>query len=87
MEDAQPDIKPVVAALQSSGFPLQARVEHEIQAHGQIGWRVLASEHPWRDPDGRDQFVDLIAYCGTKFCVIECKKSVGDIKRRFSRSV
>lgn len=69
------DVTPIIAALQRSGFPLQTRVEHEINARARTGWRVLASEHPWRDPEGRDQFIDLIACCNTVVPVIECKKS------------
>jgi hypothetical protein len=69
------DVTPVVAALMKSGFPLQARVEHEIEARGASGWKLLASEYPWRDPDGEDQFVDLIANCGCVVLVIECKKA------------
>src|SRR3989442_12479741 len=69
------DVTPVVAALQKSGFPLQTRVEHEIQARTNAGWGLVASEHPWRDPDGRDQFIDLIASCGRLVIVVECKKA------------
>jgi hypothetical protein len=65
----------IVAALNRSGFPLQTRVEQEIVARGGGGWRVVASEHPWRDPDGQDQFTDLIAACGEVVLVIECKKA------------
>jgi len=70
----QPDVTPVVAALKKSGFPLQTRVEHEIHARSGRGWRMLASEHPWRGEDG-DQFIDLIANCGTVVLVVECKKA------------
>lgn len=66
---------PIVAALKKSGFPLQTRVEHEIQAHAPTGWKVLESEYPWRDPDGRDQFIDLVAVCGCVVPVIECRKA------------
>ncbi len=69
------DVTPVVAALKRSGFPLQTRIEHEIRERYATGWRLLASEHPWRDPDGRDQFIDLIANCGTVVLVVECKKA------------
>jgi len=69
------NVTPIVAALQKSGFPLQTRVEHEIQAHAPTGWKVLASEWPWRDPDGRNQLIDLIAQCGCVMPVIECKKA------------
>jgi hypothetical protein len=70
----QSDITSVVAALKKSGFPLQTRVEHEITARAGRGWKLLASEHPWRSEDG-DQFVDLIAKCGMAVLVIECKKA------------
>ena len=68
------DVTPVVAALKKSGFPLQTRIEYEIKVRFGRGWRVLASEHPWRGEDG-DQFIDLIANCGTVVLVIECKKA------------
>jgi len=71
----RPDVTPVVAALRKSGFPLQTRIEHEIRERYANAWRLLASEHPWRDPDGRDQFIDLIANCGTVVLVVECKKA------------
>lgn len=69
------DMTSIVAALKKSGFPLQTRVELEIDVQATRGWRLLASEHPWRDPDGRDQFIDLIASCRSVVLVIECKKA------------
>jgi hypothetical protein len=68
------DVTRVVAALKKSGFPLQTRIEHEINARFGRGWRLLASEHPWRSEDG-DQRIDLIASCGTVVLVVECKKA------------
>lgn len=68
------DVTPVVAALKKSGFPLQTRVQHEIQKRVSE-WTLATVEHPWRDPDGKDQFVDLMAYCGGVVLVIECKKA------------
>jgi hypothetical protein len=68
------DVTPIVAALKKSGFPLQTRIEHEIRARYASGWKVLASEHPWRSGDG-DQFIDLIANCGTVVLVVESKKA------------
>jgi hypothetical protein len=65
----------VVAALRKSGFPLQIRVEHEIQKRRLSGWVVLEAEYPWRDADGCDQFMDLVASCGSVVSVIECKKA------------
>ena len=73
--DLMDDVTPVLGAVQRSGFPLQARIQHEIQRRP--AWSVLASEHPWIDPDGREQFVDLIACCSGRRAValvIECKK-------------
>jgi hypothetical protein len=69
------DPTPVIAALRRSGFPLQTRVEHEIHARTPDGWRVAASEHPWIDEEGREQFIDLIASCGNVVLVVECKKA------------
>jgi len=69
------DVTPLVAALQKSGFPLQARVAYEIRARASRGWKVLASEYPWRDSEGRDQFIDLIASCGSIVLVVECRKA------------
>ena len=71
----------IIAALKKSGFPLQTRVEHEIQARRATGWKLEASEYPWMDVDGRDQFIDLIACCKSELLervvvlVIECKKA------------
>lgn len=64
----------LLSALKKSGFPLQARVEHEIVAR-YPRWRLLASEYPWRDPDGRDQFADVVAVRDTLVPVVECKKA------------
>src|SRR5215831_10756133 len=69
------DITSVVAALKKSGFPLQTRVEHEITARARRGWKLLASEHPWRSEERGDQFIDVIAKCGPAVLVIECKKA------------
>jgi hypothetical protein len=72
---AMDDVTPVVTALKKSGFPLQTRVEYEIRERRASGWKVLASEHPWRSRDGDDEFIDLIANCGTVVLVVECKKA------------
>jgi hypothetical protein len=69
------DVTPVVAALKRSGFPLQTRIEYEIRQRHANGWKVLASEHPWRSPDGDDESIDVIANCGTVVLVVECKKA------------
>ena len=42
MADDKTDI---IAALKKSGFPLQARVQHEIEQRA-TNWKVLASEYP-----------------------------------------
>jgi hypothetical protein len=69
------DVTRLVAAIQKSGFPLQARVAHEISSRIKNGWEVTTSEFPWRDPDGEDQFIDLIASCEKMVLVIECRKA------------
>jgi hypothetical protein len=70
----RPDVTPVVAALKKSGFPLQTRVQHEVQSRAPA-WTAADAEHPWRDPDGKDQFIDLLAYCRNLLLVIECRKA------------
>lgn len=76
----------VLSALKRSGFPFQTRVRHEVEAQARDGWKILASEHPWRDPEGRTQFVDLITYCDRLVLLIECKR-VQDKTMTFLRPV
>lgn len=65
----------VVGALQSSGFPFQTAVTHAIGASARFGWRLEASELPWRAPDGETHFLDIVATNGAIYLTIECKKT------------
>jgi hypothetical protein len=50
-------------------------VSNTRSGRGPGQWSLAAVEHPWRHPDGKDEFIDLLAYCGTVVLVIECKKA------------
>jgi hypothetical protein len=63
----------VAAALRGSGFPFQTAVAHAVRATS--GWSVDASEYPWHDPAGGDQFLDLVITNGKLFLTVECKKT------------
>jgi hypothetical protein len=52
----------VYGALQASGFPFQTAVEYVIRKTDE--WSVLGIESPWRDSDGADQFLDIVAGSG-----------------------
>jgi hypothetical protein len=75
LNDRRDDVTAIIAALKRSGFPLPTRVMHEIEQRRARGWRFLASEYPWRGPYVEDQFIDLVASCGTVVLVVECKKA------------
>jgi hypothetical protein len=66
------DVGAVLSAVQRSGFPLQARIEHEIRARP--AWAVLADEYPWFDLDKNEYFVDVVASCRSVVLIIDCKK-------------
>lgn len=78
MPESKPSVPPAVhAALHASGFPFQTAIEHVVRASS--GWKVLASEFPWQDQDGGDQFLDLVAVKAQTYVAIECKKTQKDI--------
>lgn len=78
MTDAEEKIPlPVIAALRASGFPFQTAVAHAVRATP--GWSVYASEYPWQEPSGADQFLDLVITNGTFFLTVECKKTTKEI--------
>ena len=71
MEDAE-----LAKAINESGFPLQMGVEQLAQSSPD--WRVLLSEHAWRDPlSGDEKFIDLVLRrrTGPERLVIECKRA------------
>ena len=60
--------------VDSSGFPLQLRVEEEIKRFCP-DWFVEATEHPWKDEESvRDGYIDMIVVKGPVRLVIECKR-------------
>lgn len=63
----------VFQSLNQSGFPFQTAITHLIRRSG--GWTIVASEYPWRDSDGSEKFLDVIATNGKFILPIECKKS------------
>lgn len=58
--------------VKASGFPFQAKIQKLIESTSK--WSVLATECPWRY-DGREEFLDIVAYHQNIHLVIECKKS------------
>jgi hypothetical protein len=65
--------KTISESLKRSGFPFQTAVTHLIRRSK--GWSIHASEYPWRDSDGSEKFLDIIATNGTFILPIECKKA------------
>lgn len=67
--------------INSSGFPLQMRLEQLINDTKQDhGWSVLVSEHRWEDLSSKDEgFIDLILRHKSLgyHLVIECKRFIG----------
>jgi hypothetical protein len=61
----------------TSGFPFQLRVEHEVRSTtSQHGWTVLAAEYPWRHPRVDQQgYTDLVLCTeGLQHLILECKR-------------
>jgi hypothetical protein len=74
MDDDKEQIpESVFRALQRSGFPFQTAIHHVITGTG--AWTVQASEYPWQDWSGKDEFLDLVIQRGSWFATIECKKT------------
>lgn len=63
----------VISSLIASGFPFQTAVASAVRQLA--GWQVVREELPWRDEDGTDQFLDLVATNGLFVVTIECKKT------------
>ena len=68
----------LVNLVNSSGFPLQIRVAHEVATtKNQHGWQVISHEHSWINKNsGKSGFIDLVLgdQHGTLKMVIECKR-------------
>jgi hypothetical protein len=66
----------VIGGLLASGFPFQTAIAALV---GEIpGWNVVEEEFPWRDTNGTDQFMDVIAAHEQLVAVIECRKTQKD---------
>ena len=63
----------VLDALKGSGFPFQTAVAHVIESTKE--WSIDATEYPWRGPEQRDQFLDIVAISKKITLTIECKKT------------
>ena len=65
--------------VNASGFPFQLGVEHQVRASaGNHNWRIVAREHPWRDPESGDEgFIDLIIRSSSVIWALECKRPKG----------
>jgi hypothetical protein len=72
----------IKSLLDSSGFPFQLAVEHNIKStKGQHGFDVLLTEHPWTDPvSGEVGFIDLVMELGSTRIVVECKRPRGGVR-------
>jgi hypothetical protein len=77
MSEQNPDEK-LRKLVNSSGFPLQIAVAHQVDAiwHGQR-WKTILTEHPWQHPETHDSgFIDLVIenLYRTQVMVVECKR-------------
>lgn len=68
--------QPVVTSLVASGFPFQSAVVEMVRQLN--GWYIAREEFPWRDDEGTDQFLDVVATTGQFVITIECKKTQKD---------
>lgn len=72
------DAKKLTEIVNQSGFPLQIGIRNLVERTKNVhGWRVLHSEHSWRNPeDGDTGFIDLVLEnkYGTSLLIVECKR-------------
>ena len=63
-------------AIKASGFPFQTLIRHVVTTHSR--WQVTHSEYPWKNENGKDEFLDLVAAnrrSAAFHLLIECKKT------------
>src|SRR5437867_9513407 len=68
--------------LESDGYTFQMGLERRIvigKEQGLHRWNIIAREHPWRDRDGEEAFIDLIITEWTHRMVLECKRLRGGV--------
>jgi len=69
------ECRDLLDALSASGFPMQTAVAAAIRS---LGLYEVQEEIAWRDPDGADKFLDMVAVGGGVRVLIECKKTLQD---------
>lgn len=71
--------KDPLKVVNASGFPFQLRVADLVEkTASRHGWRVLAREHPWTDPEtGKASFIDLALARDRESVrlIVECKRA------------
>jgi hypothetical protein len=60
--------------VNASGFSFQLGVEHEARFKLQDLWRVVSTEHAWRNTED-EGFIDIVLQRGALIAVIECKRT------------
>jgi len=71
------DEKKARSIVNSSGFPLQIRIENLVKEHSDLGWQVLTREHSWFNPENNyGSFIDLVLEkpSSKTFLTLECKR-------------
>jgi len=70
--EAPEDNVDLISTLSSSGFPFQTAVAATIR---ELGLYQVHEELAWRQPDGPDKFIDIVAVGARVRLFIECKKT------------
>jgi hypothetical protein len=61
----------------TAGFAFQLSVCKMLEQTRNVhGWKVLSTEHLWRDNNGEAQYADIVLAKETMIMVIECKRQV-----------
>lgn len=71
------DEKKARSIVNSSGFPLQIRIEKLVNEHSDLEWQVLTREHSWFNPENNyGSFIDLVLEHKTSktLLTLECKR-------------
>jgi len=78
MDSKQSDVpKTVIGGLMASGFPFQTAITSVIQQTP--NWNIITEEFPWRDDNGSERFLDLVATDGSMIIAVECKKTQKEV--------
>jgi hypothetical protein len=78
--DDPADRKAISGALTASGFPFQLAVRDVFQ---RSDWVIVEEEFPWRDPLGKDEFLDIVSAPSSSnrkvIATVECKKTTKEV--------